>query len=169
MTFVIKYYSSCWSANSWFFCYDFLQLWHFLSTRPPLRVVSQEWRRTYSNWRISTKSKGRKWNSCKSFNYCFKCIQWVKLSHSTTWESKSVSKRKNSRPFSKPCNIHLTQIFFTYWLKKLDLARMPSQGGGFMFKNLYLQFLRFIHPNTNEWNPTYKVWPPTPHTMKNRL
>ena len=42
--------------------------------------------------------------------------------------------------FIKTCNFHLTQALSTHSSTRLDLARMPSQGGGFSLRSLFLCF-----------------------------
>jgi hypothetical protein len=39
---------------------------------------------------------------------------------------------------AKICNLHLTQAFSTHSFTRLDLPRMPNQGGGSSFRSLPL-------------------------------
>ena len=59
------------------------------------------------------------------------------ISHLTTGESNSVSKGRKTQNFNATtCDLHLTQALFTHSLTRLDLARMPSQGGGSLFRSI---------------------------------
>jgi hypothetical protein len=72
------------------------------------------------------------------------------ISHSTTRESKSVSKGIRTQDFiAKTCNLHLTQALSTNSLTALELARMPSQGGGFSLRSIFPT--PRIHPSKPIW------------------
>jgi hypothetical protein len=61
---------------------------------------------------------------------------YLSLHHGRIQECKK--GEKNSRFIAKTCNLHLTQALSTHSLPRLDLARMPSQGGGSSLRSLPL-------------------------------
>jgi hypothetical protein len=62
------------------------------------------------------------------------------ISHSTTGESKSAREgRRTQDLLQNTCNLNLTQALSTNSLTRLDLARMPSQGGGSSLRSLTFQ------------------------------
>ena len=86
-------------------------------------------------------------------------------SHATTGESQSVSKgkklkillQKHASFTSHKLSLHTHSQGLT-WQECQPKDEAPHLGAS-------LQLLGFFHPNLNGLNPTYKVWPPTPHTM----
>jgi hypothetical protein len=62
---------------------------------------------------------------------------YLSLHHGRIQECKR--GEKNSRFIAKTCNLHLTQALSTNSLTRLDLARMPSQGGGSSLRSLTFQ------------------------------
>ena len=137
MTFTSKH-SSCCFINLRCSCFGTSQLRHSLSSRPPLRITSQEWRKKHKKKAFLPSEKEDSQTLLRALISLQMHIMSQAISHSTTGESKSVRKGRRIKDLLQTHAIFTSHKLSPYSLTRLDLARMPSQGRDSSLRSLPL-------------------------------